>query len=48
VAHHSDGSVKGTDAEDIVKNRAGIKGKKRKRSKGKVYDKSNKDNDRWL
>ena len=38
LSHHSDGSVKGIDAEDNVKNRAGIKGKKRKRSKGELLE----------
>ena len=38
LSHHSDGTVKGTDTENNVKNRAGIKGKKRKRSKGEVLE----------
>jgi len=39
VSPHSDGSIKGAGTEDIVKkDKAGIKGKKRKRSKGEVFE----------
>ena len=38
LSYHSDGSVKSTDTEDNMENRAGIKRKKTKRSKGEVFE----------